>query len=81
MISVAAIIVETTPQETDQLYGNNVKGEDVRVVHDCCCGIRVLLPPSLVAHMEDEDEEREIEDVVDEEACKDVNVFSGHDVA
>ena len=69
-ISVDAITQEAEPQETDQVQGRHVKGEDVRVTRQCCRGHRTLFPPSLEAYEEDEDEEWKEEDGADEEGCK-----------
>ncbi len=67
-----AVIEHTTPQDTNQLHDNHVKGEDVRVACQGCRGNRTLLPPSFAASVEDEEDERQEEDVVgDKVGCID----------
>lgn len=51
-------------------------GDDVRVAHRCR-GSRALFPPSLVAHVENEDKEREEEGVADADGCIDRMRCSG----
>lgn len=75
MNSVGAASVDQTSQETDNLQDNCVKGEDVRVANNHCRGNRALFPPSLVAHVDDEDEEGEEQGVGEEDGCKDRNAF------
>lgn len=78
MISVDAVQEEARPQDTGQLQDNHVVGEDVRVTRHHCCGCRGLIPPSLVAHIENKDEEREKdEDEADQAGCIDGNAPSG----
>lgn len=59
-IDVGTNAVEDGPNGVDHLHDNHVVGDEVRVA----CRSGTLLPPSLVAQMEDDDEEREEEEDV-----------------
>lgn len=77
VIHVATETGKTRPKHTDQLQGDHVVGEEVRVAH-CCCRTEALLPPLLETQVDDKETQWEKEDEVgDEHRCHGESGCSG----